>query len=204
MPILNETSCCPEGSGTKLPRPGALCLAGLVALVLLLPVSNALSQTAPSREYQLKAVFLFHFAQFTQWPTNAFASTNAQIVIGILGSDPFGDALKDIVRGETINGRKIEVEHFDRVEDVKGCHILFLASSESRRPERIVEQLKGSPILTVSDLDSPAGRGVMIRFVEDNNKLRIRINLDAVSEAKLTISSKLLRASEIVSSGRMP
>ncbi len=176
------------------------CFIWLAALLLQTVLS--FGQQTVSREYQLKAVFLFHFAQFTQWPTNAFTSTNSPIVIGILGNDPFGDALKNTVRGELVNGRRIELEHFRRAEDATNCHILYLAATESRRPERILEVLENRPILTVSDVDTPAGRGVMIRFVQEQNKLRIRINLDAVSAANLTISSKLLRASEIVSSGR--
>ncbi|HYG21921.1 MAG TPA: YfiR family protein [Verrucomicrobiae bacterium] len=172
-------------------------------MALLWFVSGTLAWAQPvSREYQLKAVFLFNFAQFTHWPTNAFAGTNDPIVIGVLGRNPFGDALGDTVRGETVGGRPLSLEHYSRVEEATNCHILFIAPSESRRTQRAIDVLRQRPVLTVGDEDTAEGRAVMIRFVEQNNKLRIRVNLDAVNDAHLTLSSKLLRAAEIVSSGR--
>ena len=78
----------------------------------------------------------------------------------------------------------------------------IIVSGASRAPERVVEALGTKPILTVSDMGTAAGSGVMIRFVQENNRLRIRINLDAVTQSGLTVSSKLLRASEVFTSGR--
>jgi hypothetical protein len=157
-----------------------------------------------SREYQLKAVFLFNFAQFTDWPTNTFADPQAPIVVGIVGSDPFGAFLDATMRNETVNGRKLVVERYQRSEDIRTCHILFIAPSEARQLDRILDSLKGKPVLTVSDLEGSAYRGVMIRLLTENNKIRIRINVDSVAEAKLTISSKLLRAAELVRTERAP
>lgn len=175
--------------------------AGWIALAWFCSMVCGSAQTV-SREYQLKAVFLFNFAQFTQWPTNAFESTNSPIVIGVLGRNPFAEALRETLRDETVGGRPLSLEYYERAEQAMNCHILFIAASETRRSERVTDVLRHRPILTVGDEDTTEGRGVMIRFVEQSNKLRIRVNLDAVSEAGLTLSSKLLRAAEIVSSGR--
>jgi hypothetical protein len=159
-------------------------------------VQNARAQV--SREYKLKAVFLFHFAEFVDWPTNAFASTNSPLVIGILGNDPFGAALDETVKGESVKGHKLVVERYRRVEEIKTCHILFVAQSESPNLRRIMRNLKGRPILTVSDSDRATEDGVIIRFSTQNNKIRLKINLDASNAAGLTISSKLLRAADVV------
>ncbi len=185
-------------------RPGRTPNAGAFLSILLLAFLPAAFAQSSSREYQLKAAFLFNFAQFTQWPTNAFTNSHSPIVIGVLGRDPFGQALQETVKGEFINGRPLALQHYDRVEEIKECHILFIAPSENRRSHRVVEALANRPILTVADAETEEGREVMIRFVERSNKLRVRINLEAVSEADLTLSSKLLRAAELVSAGRSP
>lgn len=161
--------------------------------------SNVTRGQTVSHEYPLKAVFLFNFAQFTDWPTNAFDAPDSPLVIGVLGNDPFGTLLDDAVRDEIVNGRKFVVERYPRVEDMKVCHILFISQSESRRLEKIVADLKGKPILTVSDIDNSAYRGVCVRFITENNKIHLRVNINALQEANLTMSSKLLRASEIIS-----
>jgi hypothetical protein len=41
----------------------------------------------------------------------------------------------------------------------------------------------------------------MIRFITERNRIRLRINLEAARAAGLTLSSKLLRAAEIVRTG---
>jgi hypothetical protein len=157
--------------------------------------ANARSQTV-SREYPLKAVFLLNFAQFTDWPTNAFEKMDSPFVIGVLGDDPFGDVLDAAVKDEQVNGRKFVVKHYARVEDVKNCHILFISQSETRRLDKIVDDLKGKPILTVSDIENSAYHGVCVRFITENNKIRLRINTDSLKADNLVMSSKLLRVAE--------
>src|SRR5205823_12626965 len=152
----------------------------------------------PSREYQVKAVFLFNFAQFTEWPSNAIASADAPIYICTLGDNPFGDYLKETVRNELVRGRKLVIEHHQKVEEIKNCHILYIGQSEAERLEHDLNVLRGKPVLTVSDIEAPAARGVMIRLVTQSNKVRFRINLEEAKAANLNLSSKLLRAAELV------
>jgi hypothetical protein len=157
---------------------------------------EARAQTV-SREYPLKAVFLLNFAQFTTWPTNAFADTNSPFIIGVLGNDPFGQVLDDAVRSETWNGHKIAVQRYSRLEDLGQCHILFVCQSEARQMERITASMKGKPVLTVSDADAQPYRNVIIRLVTENNRIRFKINLNSLRDSHLTVSSKLLRVAEV-------
>lgn len=154
------------------------------------------AQAAATPEYQLKAVFLFNFAQFVEWPDSAFADPTAPLVIGVLGDDPFGAFLDETVRGETVNHHPLEVQRFRRVEDVGRCHILFVREP---RLEDVLGKLANRPILTVGDAENFARRGGMIRFVNDRNRIRLLINLEAAQAARLKLSSKLLRPAQIVS-----
>jgi len=176
--------------------------AALALLVGLLAANQELrAQPEPSREYQIKAVFLFNFVQFVDWPPQAFAGPESPVVIGVLGEDPFGPALDEAVRGENVNGRPLVVHRFRRIEDVGLCHVLYVSRSETSRLPQIMTRLKGRSILTVSDTDEFTRLSGIIRFVTENNKVRLRINVDAAKAADLTISSKLLRPAEIISSG---
>lgn len=160
------------------------------------------AQQGPAPEYQVKAAFLFNFAQFVEWPAAAFPEPDSPMVIGVLGEDPFGGDLEAIVRGEVVNGHPLTVERFGRVEEITACHILFVSKGEAARLDRILAALKGRSILTVGDMRDFAGRGGMIRFVTDRSRIRLRINLEAARADELTISSKLLRPADIVSTGK--
>jgi hypothetical protein len=169
----------------------------LVASVILLLSGLKLSaQTPTSPEYQVKAVFLFNFAQFVDWPPKAFPETQTPLVIGVLGEDPFGTYLDETVRGEKVKDRPLVVQRYRRVGEVKTCHVLFISRSETDRLEQIFANVKGRYILTVGDAEDFALRGGMIQLVTEKNKIRMRINLEAVKAAGLTISSKLLRVAE--------
>jgi YfiR/HmsC-like len=173
-----------------------------VAAVLALSAQPAASQNVQASASQVQAVFLFNFAQFVDWPPEAFADPQTPVVIAILGKDPFGTFLDETVRGEVVRGRTFRIDRYRRLEEVKDCHILFISRSESKRLESIVAALKDRPILTVSNADDFARPGGIIRFILEQSKIRLSVDLEAAHAARLTFSSKLLRSAEIVSPAR--
>jgi hypothetical protein len=148
-------------------------------------------------ERDVKAVFLFNFVQFVDWPAAAFTSPDAPVVIGVLGDDPFGSLLDQVVEGEVVKGRQLSVERFRRVEDIKVCHVLFISPSEAAMYEHILTVLNSQPTLTVGETANFTSRG-MVRFLTERNRVRLEVNMNAVKGAGLTISSNLLRAARIV------
>jgi hypothetical protein len=173
--------------------------AGVVAAQTIRPV--VAQEPAASTEYQLKAVFLFNFAQFVGWPDSAFAAPDAPLVIGILGPDPFGAYLEETVRGELVNGHPLMIRRFRTAGEVTTCHVLFVGSADRQRLESILAELGTRPILTVGEWDGFARGGGMIGFITDRNRIRLRINRQAAEAASLTLSSRLLRPAEIVPTG---
>lgn len=151
-----------------------------------------------AQEYDLKAVFLYNFARFVEWPPEAFSTPNAPITICVLGDDPFGPSLYQIVEDEVVGNHSVTARRCRDVSEADGCHILFIARSEADHLTRILSQVSGKSILTVGENDGFAKASGMIRFVLAGNRVRLRINVDAARAAKLTISSKLLRQAEIV------
>lgn len=152
-------------------------------------------------EREIKATFLFNFAQFVEWPAASFADPHAPLVIGVLGDDPFGAVLDAVIRGEVIKNRLLAVTRFRRTEDIGVCHVLFVSASEASRYARVFEVLQGRAILTVGETDGFATSGGMIRFITEKGHVRLRINLGAARAAGLTISSQLLRAADVVGGG---
>jgi hypothetical protein len=173
----------------------------LCACALLTLMGVPANAAVPPSEYRVKAVFLFNFAQFVEWPSAAPETAAKPFVIGILGKDPFGPDLDSVVRGETVAQRPLVVERYHSVAELQDCNILYIARTEISHLPQILSALKGRSILTVSDADSDDQSGVMIRLVNQNNRIRMQIDVGAAKAANLTISSKLLRPAEIVGSG---
>lgn len=170
----------------------------VAALGAITPSARAQELAAP--EYKIKAAFLYNFAKLTEWPTNVLAGSNAPVVIGVLGKDPFGPFLTETVRGKNIDGRKVRIVRFEHLDDVEGCQLLFVSASESGRLQSIFSRLSDQPVLTVGDTGQFARKGGMIGLWKQADEIRFDVNLEAVERAGLKLSSKLLRLAEIVSS----
>src|ERR1700691_6610639 len=115
---------------------------------------GAVAQAQSATEYQVKAAFLFNFARFVEWPTDAFPSADSALKICVLGQDPFGRDFEQVIEDKTVNGHRLEVAHPDGVPQARACQILFVASSEKQKVRDILRNLAGISVLTVGD---PAG-----------------------------------------------
>jgi uncharacterized protein DUF4154 len=166
----------------------------LAALVVLSTPLIGYAESRMALEYQVKAAFLYNFVKFVDWPASAFPPTGDAVVIGVIGNDPFGGILDQVLQGKTCcHDRKLVVRRFERIEHVSECHVLFISSSEEARLADILQILNGASVLTVGEMGRFAERGGMIGFQRADNKLRFEINTDAASRAGLTISSQLLK-----------
>ena len=163
-----------------------------LSLVGLLAIACGLAQESPPTEPQLKAAFLLNFAKFVEWPPASFAEARSPILLGILGNNPFGDALEETIRGKTINNRPLMVKQFRLAAEATNCHILFIGASEKARLPETLAALRGTSVLTVGEMDRFTETGGMINFVRQGNKIRFQINEVAAKSVGLKISSKLL------------
>ncbi len=151
----------------------------------------ARAQQSKPAEYQVKAVYLFNFGKFVEWPKAA--TKDDSFPICVLGRDPFGAALDATLAGEKIDDRKLIARRIATERDATGCRILFISSSEDSRIKEILTSMEKSGVLTVSDMPDFIGNGGMIQFVLKENKVRFAVNLTAAQRAGLTFSSQLLK-----------
>jgi hypothetical protein len=173
-------------------------LAVLGLLLLAVPGRRAWADTADDLEYEVKAAFLYNFVKFVEWPADTFEGPTDKIVLCILGEDPFGESLDNVVRNEVLNGRPLSVHRTRDVLEARDCHVVFVPRTERARQERILAGLEGRGILTVGEADGFLNAGGMIRFVLEQNRVRFDINLAAAERSRLKLSSKLLRLARTV------
>jgi len=162
-------------------------------------------QSAPGvlSEYQIKAAYLYYFTTFVDWPSETSSRTEETLIVGVLGTDPFGAILDETLRGKSVNNRRLVVRRFASIKEARDSHVLFISSSERDRLPSILKALEGAAVLTVGDLDQFASRGGQIAFRTEDKKVRFDINVRAVERAHLKISAQLMKLGRIVDgSGR--
>ncbi|HYR85877.1 MAG TPA: YfiR family protein [Terriglobia bacterium] len=159
-------------------------------------VAPSASQS-PTVEYQVKAAFLYNFAQFVEWPSQAFSSPSDPFTFCLVG-DPFEGALEKTLQGETLGGRPLAARRIGAPEDVRGCQLVYVGLSEVRRSAEIINAAANAPILMVGETEEFINAGGMIRFTQSGQRIRFEINPDAAERASLKVSSRLLRLADIV------
>jgi YfiR/HmsC-like len=173
----------------------AVLVCFIAELAAVHPISG---QDNVSAEYQIKAAFLFHFAQFVEWPDEVFKDANSPITYCTIGEDPFRGGLEEMLRGKTIAARRIRVDHLKQVDAIPHCQVLFIGAAENKRATEILASAKTGAVLTVGESTKFVADGGMIAFTVEGNKVRFEINLTAVNAAKLRMSARLLSLAKSV------
>lgn len=182
-------------------RSAARLRATLAALLLLAggtaAAGAATAEAGGSGEYAVKAAFLFNFAKFAEWPAAALPR-GAPLRICILGEDPFGATLDDLVAGERIDGHSIVVERIADLDAATRCHELYVGADvgEVRLGELFSRDLRR--VLTVGESEAFLGKGGILRFRLDRNRVRFDLSLPASARSAVRVSSKLLRVARVV------
>lgn len=134
---------------------------------ILIFLQPAYAEKPVSEEY-VKAAYLFHFLNFTQWDD---ALNNYYVCIP---QDPeLKDAAEEMLDGKTVGGRKIVV-----LENYRSCHIQVSDNPSS-----------SMTVLTIG----PLHKGSLMEFKVVNNKLKFMVNVERVQKSKVKISSQVLK-----------
>ena len=145
---------------------------------------------------RFKAVFIYNFIDYVKWPE---AKKTGPFVIAVIGESEIRATLEQIAQKRKVGDRKIIVKTQPAMEDsLPPCHILFVASSLENKLKDIRAQIQGRHILTVSDTEGFARKGVAINFVLIDGKLKFEINLKALAHVDLNLSSQLLKLGILV------
>ena len=156
-------------------------------------LSAAASQASDGKEYIVKAAFMYNFVKFVEWPGALSVTTNPRVNICVIGENPFGAEARQVfakVSSAALSLSVVEKGNWDG--NTAGCHVAFISRSEESRLAGIMEQFKAKPVLTVSDIDNFAGRGGMIGFVTQENKIKLVVNTLSAANAGLRVDAQLL------------
>lgn len=166
-------------------------LLACIALTVLAPTSLA---ELPD-EYEVKALFLYNFARFFEFPGEL---PGEALCIAVVGHDPFRGTLEQLARNQAKSGRSFCVRHYKTAAEARGCHIVFIPASDARRTRAALDALKGSNALVVGETPGFCQSGGIVNFELSGGTVRFEINPEAVARAGLKASSKLLSLAKIV------
>ncbi len=177
---------------------GGMALAAAILLLACVSITSDPARAAEAEplEYQVKAAFLLNFTKFVQWPASAFADENSPVAICILGEDPFGNTLDEMVRGEAVNGRNSLFRGYGASRNRKRARFYLSAKSEKDVARTLADL--GPGVLTVGEGEKFLRDGGIIAFVIQDRRVRFDIDQAAAAKARITLSSRLMNVARSV------
>jgi hypothetical protein len=175
----------------------------LAVLILTVFISlTAFAQENIVGEDTLKALYSYKFALFTDWPEVKLKESNDTLEFCIIGKNPFGQPALDTIQGQPAKDKSIQVDVYNSgvlsEESLTNCHVAFISASETHRMTTLLNSLQQFPILTISDIPGFSSRGGMITLIKSGDHINFEINLGAIKQAKLTMSSKIIELATMV------
>jgi hypothetical protein len=171
--------------------------------VLMWLAGTAESSASPTyTEAAVKAAFIVNIARAMDWPDGTFVDDKSPIALCLMGDHPFGDNLTRIAKKTQIRGRQINIYYVSDPARVSGCHILFVAGSEDKRLDKILQSTSGRPILTVGDTPGFGDRGLLVNFYRAGDNIRFEINVRTLDRSGLTASSNVINNARVL--GKRP
>jgi hypothetical protein len=160
-------------------------------------IPQARAQNAPLKEHEVKLAFVYNFLKFVDWPEDAFRSGDSPIVVYVVGKDSFGPELENVFRDKTVGNRRIEAKRVAPSDNLRACNVLFIAPMERRRMQAVFETIDSTSVLTVGETEDFCKIGGIINLINEANKIRFQINVDAARRARLKVHSTLLNLARI-------
>ena len=196
---------CPRAS-RRARRGGRLGLAALAAWggLCLSGLSAAAPPDNPRDEYRVKAAFLYNFGRYVEWPKESFAHDSDPFVIGVCGTDPFGELLDAIALNKRIQERRIVVRRFSSPDDYRQpCQLLFVSRSLSNEQQKaLLRKTAGNPVFVVGESPGLGERGAEANFITEGNRIRFELNAGNARQAQLCLDAKLLTLGKPVGARR--
>lgn len=162
-------------------------------------IGSACAVAVPeATEYDVKAAFIYNFARFTEWPSSAFEHPTDPIRICIVGDDPFGNTLDEIVRGKMLAEHALVVARVGTPAGARDCHIAFVSRADSERLGSVIAAVRDRPVMTIGDTEDAAQRGAVLGFLIQNGRVRFAINTETAKRTGLVLSSQLIKLAILV------
>jgi YfiR/HmsC-like len=170
-------------------------MAGFLGIALAAFAPHAAAQVD---ERALKAAYLFNFIQFTQWPV----APEEPFRLCVLGRTPMDDHLARLEGKPVLGGLHIAVRHIGPRESFTGCHALYVDDSHRALVDEVLMRLASAPVLTITDGNGLADRGLMIEIQKRDARLGFEVNLRPARRANLAFSARMLKLASYVAGGQ--
>ena len=172
----------------------------LLLLLATLLFGVRVEAQAPMGESQVKAMFVYNFLKFVEWPSNPSVGARDPFVVLIIGEGETADATERFLESKTIGERPLVVRRIRWDQSVAGARAVFVLERDERKLHRVLEAADAAGVLTIGEGESFTTSGGVIGLLVEDRRMRFDVDTSAAQSAGLRVSSKLLALTRVVRS----
>ena len=187
------------GSVTWLTVSVTWLIASIAWLMAIVAVpSHAQSAAITEAEQQVRAQFVYNFANFVEWPDDAFANAKAPIKVCLFGEVDFAPYLYTFA-GTLIGERPLVVQKADEIEQIRaGCHVLYVGQDERVRLPTFWQEIQYIYVLSIGDRHGFADKGGIINILRTRDRVQFDVNIENALINGLFLDSDLLALARVI------
>jgi YfiR/HmsC-like len=172
----------------------------LAALLLAAPLVGAsVEAQSVTDEAQVKAMFVYNFLKFVEWPGESRRASEPFVVL-IVGEGSTADATARFLESKTIGERPVFVRRTRWDQSLAGARAAFVIERDAKKLRRILAAAAAAGVLTIGEGESFTTSGGVIGLLVEDRKVRFDVDTSAAQVAGLRVSSKLLALTRTVRS----
>ena len=149
-------------------------------------------------EQQVRAQFVYNFANFVEWPSDAFEDSAAPIRICLFGDIEFAPYIYSY-SGTLVGARELVVKKSHNLTDIRtGCHILYVGEDERVRLPTFWQQIKYIYVLSIGERSGFADKGGIINILRTRDRVQFDVNIENAINNGLFLDSDLLALARLI------
>lgn len=169
-------------------------------LALIWPVLLSCGGQAAEKvvaESNVKAALVYNLLLFVQWPEDKLPP-DGNLRLCIIASPTMDEAFNDL-NGKPIHSRPLAVRRIAGAGDEShACQAIWVEEGRSSALTRLALAARGNGILVLGEGSAALSQGAMIAVSNEGGRMVFSVDNGAARDARLTVSSKLLRLARSV------
>lgn len=158
-------------------------------ILLLLLISSSLDSSL------IKITFIEKISEFISWPI-----LGNEFVIGVYKDEQLKDEMSEIYKDKTIQKLPIKVYNIQNEKDIETnkINLIYITKELSSDLDQILKKINNSPILLITEFPNDVYQGIHLGLYYENQKIKFIINQEALENAKLKASYKILKLAKVI------
>ena len=160
-------------------KKSALVILGLLALCA----------TTKAQDEKFKALFMYNFTKYIEWPQ---AKQSGDFVIGVIGNSAIVGELETIAQKKTVGAQTIKVKQISSADDVTKLHIVYVTEDKSGEAAALAGKVKGKGVVLITDKPGFAKSTSGINYIKKDGKPNFEVSSTHLNEEGVKVSAQLM------------